>query len=47
VLAFREKILGSHHLHTRDTMQMLAVLYENLDRPDDLQAISQRLAESC
>ena len=47
VLAFREKILGPHHLHTRETMQMLAVFHKNLDRPDDLQAVNQRLAESC
>jgi hypothetical protein len=47
VLAFRERILGLHHLHTRETMQLLAVLYKNLDRRDDLQAVNQRLVELC
>ena len=45
VLAFREKRLGSHHPHTRETMQLLAVLYKNLDRAEDLHAINQRLEE--
>ena len=47
VLAFREKILGPHHPHTRETMQLLAVLYKNADRSEDLHAINQRLQESC
>ena len=46
VLAFREKILGPHHPHTRETMQLLTVLYKNLDRVEDLQALNERLAES-
>ena len=47
VLAFREQMLGPHHLHTRETMQLLAVLYEKLERFDDLQAINRRLEGSC
>jgi tetratricopeptide (TPR) repeat protein len=46
VLAFREKILGPHHPHTRETIQMLAILYKNLDQPQDIRAITLRLEQS-
>ena len=46
VLAWRDESLGRCHPHTRQTLELLAQAYRQLDRLDEAELISRRLDES-
>jgi tetratricopeptide (TPR) repeat protein len=46
VLAARERVLGISHPHTRNTINSLAEVYENLGRLDESMTLKQRISPS-